>query len=57
MTRSYLDGKKINVIKPDGIREAVALGVDDDFRLHVRYEDGTDEHLSTGEVSTRPVFD
>lgn len=57
VSRSYLDGKKINVIKPDGIREAVALGVDDDFRLHVRYTDGSEEYLSTGEVSTKPVFD
>ncbi len=57
VSRSYLDGKKISVIKPDGTREAVAVGIDDDFRLLVRYADGTQESLSTGEVSTKPVFD
>lgn len=53
VSRSYLDGKKINVIKPDGVSEAVALDVDGDFRLHVRYTDGTEEYLASGEVSTR----
>ena len=57
VSRSYLDGKRISVIKPDCTREAVALGTDEEFRLHVRYEDGTEEYLSTGEVSTKPVFD
>ena len=57
VSRSYLDGKRISVIKPDDVREAVAVGVDDDFRLRVRYDDGTQEALSTGEVSTKPVFD
>ena len=52
-SRSYLDGKIINVIKPDGIKEAAALDIDDNFRLHVRYENGEDEYLSTGEVSTK----
>lgn len=52
-SRSYLDGKEINVIKPDGVREATAIDIDDDFRLHVRYTDGSEEYLSTGEVSTK----
>ena len=52
-SRSYLDEKEISVIKPDGVRNAVALGIDDDFRLHVRYESGEEEYLSTGEVSTK----
>lgn len=52
-SRSYLDGKKINVIKPDGVKEAVAIDIDDDFRLHVRYADGAEEYLSSGEVSTK----
>ena len=52
-SRSYLDGKAINVIKPDGTREAEAVDIDDDFRLHVKYPDGTEEYLSSGEVSTR----
>ncbi len=52
-SRSYLDGKEINVIKPDGVREATALDIDDDFRLHVKYLDGSEEYLSSGEVSTK----
>lgn len=52
-SRSYLDGKEINVIKPDGIKEAVALEIDDNFRLHVEYTDGSEEYLSSGEVSTK----
>jgi len=52
-SRSYLDGKEINVIKPDGVREAVAIDIDDDFRLHVKYPDGSEEYLSSGEVSTK----
>lgn len=52
-SRSYLDGKEINVIKPDGVKEAVALDIDDDFRLHVKYPDGSEEYLSSGEVSTK----
>lgn len=53
VSRSYLDGKRINVIRPTGIMPAEALGIDDDFRLHVRYDDMTEEYLSSGEVSTR----
>ena len=52
-SRSYLDGKEINVIKYDAVREATALDIDDDFRLHVRYPDGSEEYLSSGEVSTK----
>ena len=56
-SRSYLDGKNINVIKPTGVFKAQAIGIDDDFRLHVRYEDLTEEFLSTGEVSTKVTGD
>ena len=52
-SRSYLDGKEINVIKSDGIKEAVAIDIDDKFRLHVKYPDGSEEYLSSGEVSTK----
>lgn len=54
-SRSYLDGKNIKVIKLDCEKEAVALGIDDDFRLRVRYPDGSEDHLSTGEVSTKVI--
>lgn len=51
-SRAYLDGKKIYVLKGDDMIEAIALGVDDDFRLEVRYPDGSTEFLSSGDVST-----
>ena len=58
--RSIVTGRKIRVLKgaeyqqgPDAGREAEAIGIDDDCRLHVRYEDGSDEWLSSGEISIR----
>ena len=51
--RSYLDGKHIDVIKHDRIIPATALEICDDLTLKVRYEDGSLEHLSTGDVSIR----
>ena len=53
--RSFLIGRPVNVIRSDGIRPATACGIDDECRLLVRYEDGTSEALSSGEVSVRPV--
>lgn len=51
--RDYLKNQHIRVIKPTGERDAVAKGIDDDFRLLVTYTDGTKEYLSTGEVSAK----
>ncbi len=35
-------------------KNADAIGVGDDFSLHVRYEDGSEEYLRSGEISIRP---
>ena len=51
--RSLVIGKEITVIKPDRQFKAVALDVDDDCHLIVRYGDGTTESLSSGEISVR----
>ncbi len=51
--RDCLKGKQISVIKNDTERKATALGIDDNFRLHVQYVDGKEEYLSSGEVSTK----
>ncbi len=51
--RSCLIGKPITVKAPDGDREAIALGVDERCRLLVRYTDGREEALSSGDVSVR----
>lgn len=63
--RAYLDayrdlcvttGKEVRVLRGDIERNAIALDVTDDFALHVRYDDGTEENLSSGEVSVRGLF-
>lgn len=53
--RSFLIGREINVIRPDSVIPAIALDIDRECRLLVRYEDGREEYLNSGEVSTRPV--
>lgn len=51
--RSAVIGRTIDVLLPTGTRRARALSIDDDCALIVRYEDGTEAALSSGEVSTR----
>ena len=53
--RSFLIGRPVNVIRGGGTRPATAYGIDDECRLLVRYEDGSSEALSSGEVSVRPA--
>ena len=48
--RSFLIGKKILVLLPEGTKKAAALDIDEDCRLIVRYEDGTIAALDSGEV-------
>lgn len=52
--RLFILGKKIDVIKPDSVTEAVALDIDSDFGLIVQYPDGRKETLTSGEVSAKP---
>lgn len=50
-------GKLVQLIRPDGSRETVtAVGVDDEFSLVVRGEDGTERTVRTGEVSVRGMY-
>lgn len=49
-------GKQVRLITPTTVREAVATGIDEEFRLLVRYPDGTTEAVSTGEVSVRGMY-
>ncbi len=51
--RSFIIGKHINVIRSGQSRPAEALDIDEECRLIVRYEDGSTEALSSGEVSVR----
>ena len=53
--RSLLIGKEISVISPSNSRNAVALDIDDECRLIVKWEDGSIEAISSGEVSIRKI--
>jgi BirA family transcriptional regulator, biotin operon repressor / biotin---[acetyl-CoA-carboxylase] ligase len=52
--RAFIIGQDIDVIAGNASKKARALDIDDDCRLIVRYEDGTQQALSSGEVSIRP---
>lgn len=49
--RSLLPGRHITVKLASGDRGATALAVDDECRLSVRFDDGEERTLSSGEVS------
>lgn len=51
--RSLVIGKEIQVITHGAAKNAVACGIDDNCRLLVRYADGKEESLSSGEISVR----
>lgn len=51
--RSLAVGKQVNVLSGNDSRKALVLGVDEECRLLVRYEDGTEDTLSSGEISIR----
>lgn len=53
-TRSFLLGQPINILRGRETIPALALDLDRDFGLRVRLDDGTEETLSSGEVSIRP---
>ncbi len=49
-------GREIKLVGPQGERAATAVDVDDDFMLRVRLPDGTEESISSGEVSVRGLL-
>ena len=49
-------GKEVRVIHGDTVRNAFALEITDDYALRVRYEDGTEAVLNSGEVSVRGLY-
>lgn len=51
--RSLVIGKNIQVISNGTSKSATAYGIDNDCRLLVRYADGKEESLSSGEISVR----
>jgi len=44
-------GKPVMVMKDNSQREAIAIDIDNDCHLKVRYKNGDEEYLSSGEVS------
>ncbi len=51
--RSLAIGRRIKVISAVECRDAVALDIDDQCRLIVRYDDGEQDVLSSGEISIK----
>lgn len=49
-------GRRVNVISAAGERTGTALGINDDFSLSVRYDDGEEAALKSGEVSVRGLY-
>lgn len=46
-------GTRVDVISSHGTRSAVVLGTDEKCRLLVRYDDGSEEALNSGEISIK----
>lgn len=49
-------GRPVTVLRPSGARNGFGTGINKDFSLTVRWEDGTEEALSAGEVSVRGLY-
>lgn len=52
--RCFVLGKQVDVVRGTERKRAQALSLSSDFSLRVRYEDGSEELVSSGEVSIRP---
>lgn len=51
--RNFAIGKKITVISGSNEYEADCIGMDDDCCLIVKFENGEEKHISSGEISIR----
>ena len=49
-------GKQVRIVRGGEERRALALGIDENAGLLVRYEDGTEGTVQTGEVSVRGMY-
>ena len=54
--KSLVLGKDVDVLAASGTRRALVLDITDDCNLIVRYEDGSEGVLSSGEVRIRPLL-
>jgi BirA family biotin operon repressor/biotin-[acetyl-CoA-carboxylase] ligase len=55
--RSLATGRDVEISGHGTLRTANVLGIDDEFGLIVRYPDGSEEVLRSGEVSIRGIED
>lgn len=53
ISRSVIEGKAVTVTVGDTVRQATAIRLDRELRLLVRYEDGCEQWLASGDVSLR----
>lgn len=53
LRRSLVVGRKVQVLLPEGTRQALVTGIDDECRLLVKYENGEEDRLASGEISIR----
>lgn len=53
--RSVLDGQRVRVAVGGTACTALALGVDEQFGLRIRCDDGTERTLTSGEASAAPI--
>lgn len=51
--RSFVIGKQVTLISANESKNAIAIGIDDECHLLVRYPDGTESCHSSGEISVR----
>ena len=49
-------GKEIQVLRADTVRPGMAIDLDEDGGLLVQYPDGSEETVSSGEVSVRGMY-
>lgn len=54
--RCVTTGREVRILRGDQERRGYAEGITKDFGLLVRYDDGTHEVITSGEVSVRGVF-
>lgn len=49
-------GKKVTVLTGNSPEQVSCEGVNEDFSLHVKADDGTERNISSGEVSVRGIY-
>ncbi|MDO5562850.1 MAG: biotin--[acetyl-CoA-carboxylase] ligase [Synergistaceae bacterium] len=52
-SRCFVIGRHVKVVSGSQTKNALVLGIDDECRLLVRYDDGSEESIFSGEISIR----